>query len=450
MEIHSLALRSLFVGMFSFLALVHLPVFADELTDEAQRLIDANQASQAYELLIAELEERAGTPEYDLLLGIAALESGHPTQAIFAFERVLAVDPDNSRARLELARTYFELGENEASRDEFDYARNQDIPEEVDATIEEYLTAIDSRIRSARQQRRFNMYLQAQLGYDSNVNSATDSSTVALPAFGNLVFTLDDTARELDSGFYAVEAGLSFSTRLIPDSSLSVFGNVSAFHRPTWSEHRFDTSAGNAQLGIRHTGEKNSFLISALGQKYLIDGDDNRDQAGVNLQWLRLAGPSTQISLFAQGLLQHFPNQDIRDVKQYSGGAGVVHLFPGNGSPLIYASVYAGIDDEDDNTRPDIGRTFAGIRAGGEYSFSGSIKWLASASYQYSKYGDEDPLFQDRRTDNFFLIRSGIEFSAGDKFNIVPELRYLINDSNLVINDFDRWQGFITARFNFF
>jgi tetratricopeptide (TPR) repeat protein len=450
MDIHFLDFRFISMRLFFFLIFSSLAVFADELTDEAQRLIDSDQVSQAYELLIAELEERAGTPEYDLLLGIAALESGHPTQAVFAFERVLAVDPDNSRARLELARTYFELGENEASREEFNSARTQEVPEEVNATIEEYLTAIDSRIRAVRQQRRFSMYLQARLGYDSNVNSATDSSTVALPAFGNLVFTLDDTARELDSGFYAVEGGLSFSAMIVPDSGLSLFGSASAFHRPTWSEHRFDTSAGSAQIGLRHTGEKNSLLFSVLGQKYLIDGDSNRDQAGFNLQWLHLAGQSTQISLFAQGLLQNFPDQDVRDVNQYSGGAGLVHLFPGNGSPLIYASIYAGIDDEQDNNRPDIGRTFAGIRAGGEYSFSGSIKWLASASYQYSKYGDEDPLFQDRRTDNFIFLRSGFEFSAGDNFVVVPELRYLINDSNIIINEFDRWQGFITARFNFF
>lgn len=94
------------------LSLLVFPILlsADELTDRAQQLIDENNFEEAFQILFAEIEDRAGTPDYDLLLGIAAMDSGHPTQAVFAFERVLAIEPDNSRARLELARAYFELG----------------------------------------------------------------------------------------------------------------------------------------------------------------------------------------------------------------------------------------------------------------------------------------------------------------------------------------------------
>jgi hypothetical protein len=424
-------------------------LYADELTDEAQRLMDANQPAAAYELLFNEIEERAGTPEYDLLLGIAAMDSNHPTQAVFAFERVLAIEPDNSRARLELARAYFELNENEASREEFSYAKTLEIPEDVSATIEEYLTSIDSRVQAAEQQRQFSAYVQASVGYDTNVNSATDSSTVALPAFGNLVFTLDDTSRELDSGFYSLDGGLSFSSRVSPENNLSVFGGANIFHRPTYNEHRFDTSAGNAQLGLRYNRDKNSFLASLQGQKYLIDGNTSRNQGGINLQWLHMASQRTQYSVFAQGLIQRFPGQTIRNVNQYSGGTGIVHLLPGDGSPVVYSSIYAGIDDEQADAHPDFGRTYFGIRAGGEYGIREDVKLIASASYQYSKYGGDDPLFQETRKDNFLFLRGGIEYSYNENWVITPEFRYLYNDSNLDINKFDRWQIFASARYNF-
>ncbi len=433
------------------LLLFSLPLltYGDELTDRAQQLIDANNNEEAFQLLFADIDERAGTPEYDLLLGIAALDSGHPTQAVFAFERVLAIEPDNSRARLELARAYFELGENEASREEFAYTQSQEVPETVKATIEEYLTAIDDRVRLAEQQRKLNFYLQASLGYDMNVNSATDTSTVALPAFGNLVFTLDDTSQELDSGFYNLEGGLNFSSRIDPDRNISVFGGANIFYRPTWNEHRFDTAAGNGQLGLRHTRGENSFLLSLQAQRYLIDDDTNRDQMGLNFQWLHTASTRTQYSVFVQGLTQRFPDQEIRDLNQYSGGVGVVHLLPGEASPIIFGSLYVGTDDELEATRPDFGRTYFGIRAGGEYSINDSMKWIASANYQHSKYGGEDPLFQETRKDNFFFLRGGLEHSYGDHWVITSEVRYLINDSNFVINDFDRWQVFATARYNF-
>jgi outer membrane protein len=454
-----LEIRDRFIGfnhitiLFPLLLLTFLilpfSLNADEFTDEAQRLIDANQAADAYQLLIAELEQRAGTPEYDILLGIAALEVNRPTEAVMAFERVLAIDPDNSRARLELARAYFELGENEASREEFSYARTQEVPEEVSASIEEYLTAIDSRIRAATLQRRINFYLQARLGYDANVNSATDSSTVALPAFGNLVFTLDDTARSLESGFYRLEGGASFSSRISPGLPLAVFGGAKIFYRPTWEEHRFDTAAGDAQLGLRYTKDNNAFLASLQGQKYLVDDDTNRNQGGINLQWLHMASSRTQLSVFAQGLVQRFPGQTIRNVNQYSGGVGFVHLLPTNGSPVVYGSLYAGIDDELADNRPDFGRTYFGVRGGGEYTLREDLKLIGSASYQYSKYGGDDPLFQETRKDNFIFLRSGLEYSYSENWVISPEVRYLLNDSNLLINDFNRWQVFATARYNF-
>jgi tetratricopeptide (TPR) repeat protein len=420
---------------------------ADELTDEAQRLISANRPKEAYGLLIAQLEQRAGTPEYDLLLGIAALESGLPTQAVFALERVLEVDPENQRARLELARAYYEAGENEASRDEFVNVRNRQVPEDVARTIETYLTEIDSRLSGSG--RRHSFYLQATAGYDSNVNSATDSSTVAVPAFGNLVFTLDDTARELDSGFYQIEGGAGFSSMLPGRENMNVFGNIKAFYRPAWNQHNFDTGAADAQLGLRFAAGSNAYTASLIGQSYLIDEDINRHQAGMNLQWLRMAGDDTQYSLFGQGVIQRYPDQDVRDVNQYTLGAGMVHLAGGSGEPVIYAGMYAGMDDERDSTRPDIGRKFGGARIGGQYTLREDLNLVGGVNYQYSRYGGEDALFLERRKDHFGLLYLGLEYTLRDNWVVRPEMQYLRNKSNLAINDFNRWQAFISARYNF-
>jgi hypothetical protein len=424
-------------------------VTADELIDQAQTLVDQNRPDDAFILLLPELEQRAGTVEYDLLLGVAALESGRPTMAVFAFERVLVADPSNSRARLELARAYFEMGENEASREEFTYANSQQVPQSVQQTIEEYLTAIDTRMRRASSQSRFNAYLQASAGYDTNVNSATDSSTVALPAFGNLEFTLDETARELKSWFSNIEGGLSFSRLVADQSPFSVFGSASAFFRPTFDQNDFETAAGNAQLGLRYTAGNNALLVSLQGQRYYLDNDVNRNQAGVNLQWLHTAGERTQFSVFAQGLGQRFPEQSIRDVNQYMGGVGVVHMLRGAGNPIVYTSVFIGTDDERTDNRPDFGRKFYGVRGGGQYSLRQDLKLIGSINYQYGRYGADDPLFQQTRRDHFVFVRGGLEYSYGENWVFTPEVRYMVNDSSLPINEFDRWQVMATARFNF-
>jgi len=86
--------------------------------------------------------QRAGDPQFDYLLGIAALDAGDPQRAVFALERVLAQQPDNALARAEIARAFYAMGEREAARQEFEAVRKYAIPEEAKATVDRFLSAI--------------------------------------------------------------------------------------------------------------------------------------------------------------------------------------------------------------------------------------------------------------------------------------------------------------------
>ena len=71
--------------------------------------------------------DRAGNPDFDYLLGIAALDSGHGERAVFALERVLAVQPSNALARAEIARAYLFIGEKDTARREFENVKREPI-----------------------------------------------------------------------------------------------------------------------------------------------------------------------------------------------------------------------------------------------------------------------------------------------------------------------------------
>lgn len=428
-------------------ALFPATLAADALIERAGALLEAGEPQQAYALLAAEAAERGGDPEFDLALGVAALEAGEPAQAAFALERVLAVDPDHARARTELARAYFLMGENEAAREEFSNVRRQTLPPAQTRAIDDYLSAIDARLRA--QQRRIGIFIEAAAGWDSNVNSATDSSQVALPAFGNIVFTLDRSGRELDSGFFEVNGGMAFNAPFLARDDLRIFGAADLHERITVEEEDFRTRGANGQLGLRHERGADAFLVSLLAQRFWIDGDPNRDQGGVLAQWQHAFGRRTQASLFGQWAMQRFPGQEVRDVDQFSLGAGLVHQFEGAGAPIVYASVYGGGDDEQDNARDDIGRSFAGVRVGGQYAWNARTLLTGGASWQWSRYGDEDPLFLERRRDHFILLRAGIEYALNRNWSLRPELQYANNDSTLPVNDFDRWQLLMTVRNDF-
>ena len=142
---------------------------ADDLLLKAKQQLDNGNAQEAYNLLIPLQSTRAGDPDYDFLLGSSALELGKNTEAVFALERVLAVQPNSAPARAQIARAYFNLKETEAAKREFENVKKQEVPPEVSATIDRFLDAI-TRIEDAGRT-VIHGFVEVGIGYDSNVNS---------------------------------------------------------------------------------------------------------------------------------------------------------------------------------------------------------------------------------------------------------------------------------------
>src|SRR4026209_814340 len=74
---------------------------------QAEALVRPGAAQQAWGLLAPLERQYAGRPDFDYVLGVAALESGRPNRATFVFERVLTVNPGHLAARPELPRAHF-------------------------------------------------------------------------------------------------------------------------------------------------------------------------------------------------------------------------------------------------------------------------------------------------------------------------------------------------------
>src|SRR5258708_10198112 len=94
------------IGVAALFVLLQSLAFADEITDRARRLLQEKNPQAAYQLLQPLESQRAGDPEYDYLLGIAALDSGQRERAVFALERVLALNPNHAQPPPDIARAY--------------------------------------------------------------------------------------------------------------------------------------------------------------------------------------------------------------------------------------------------------------------------------------------------------------------------------------------------------
>ncbi len=427
-------------------ALLSMSVTAQAgLIEEAQALILAGKSRDAYVLLNSGIDGHAGNPDFDYLLGISALDAGHPAEAVFALERVLDLEPQNSEARAELARAYFQLGESQAAKDEFIKVKEQGVPAEVRQTIDHYLSAIEHRFHQGRT--RYDIYIESGFGYDSNANSASDTSTVAVPALGNLVFTLDPGSQEQDSAVWDLATGMQFSSPYM--QNLNIFGGINFNHRIPFHASDFDTRTADGVVGLHWLKNEDQFRFSVQGQRFFIDGNTNRNLGGFNAQWQRDLSGTDQMTAFVQMAAQRFPGQEVRNVNSMTLGLGWGHAFSGESKKVIFGSLYGGEDYELNELREDLGRYFVGVRVGGQYQLTSRYIAFASISYQYSQYGGDDPLFLKTRKDHYVNASIGTNYNIDSNWSLKPELRYSYNDSTLPVNDYKRFEAMLTVRNQF-
>ncbi len=117
--------------------------------------------------------------DLDVLFKIATIASktGDLEGAISALERMLLVDPDLPRVRLELGVLYYRLGSFEVARSYFEVTlKSAALPPDVKARAEQFLAESEKRLTKSR----FTGEIFAGMRYQSNANLGPPTSSVRL------------------------------------------------------------------------------------------------------------------------------------------------------------------------------------------------------------------------------------------------------------------------------
>ena len=414
----------------------------DELTGRAKQLLEQRRAREAYELLLPHESERAGDIEYDYLLGIAANDAGQPERAVFALERVLALEPQNHLARAEIARAYLAMGERDAARREFETVRGQPIPEQAKANIERFLAAI-----RAADTTRVEGFVELGFGYDTNVNLATGSSTIAVPALGGATLVLDPLSRAREDAFATLSAGVNVTHRLT--DAWALVGGASGGARLHESENQFDQATVDASLAARWSHGKDAITLGGQFQSFQLDYARYRDIAGVVAQWQHSYDEYRQVSVFGQHARLSYPTQGVRDADRDVLGVAYGRAFTVRYSPVLFASAYAGRERQLDSSFPQIGYDLWGVRAGGQLALGKGWSVLATASYEQRDYGAPEPLFEETRKDRQTDLSAGVSYLLRAHTTVTAQVGYTDNRSTLAINRFDRTVAGVSVRFTF-
>lgn len=417
---------------------------ADAVTDNARALLDKGDAKAAYALLEPLEPQRAGEPDYDFLLGLAALEVGKNTNAVFALERVLAVDPNHVRARAEIARAYLALGETKTAKQEFESVKKQGVPPEVAATIDRLLTAVERIDDEGRTS--VHGYVEGTLGYDTNTNSATADRNVAVPAFGGAILTLTPSSVKQSDSFATVAGGASLRHPLSREWAL--IAGLSASKRVNRKEDIFDTGSADANLGVVRTRGRDVYSAVLQYNQFWVDNNRYREAAGFTAQWQHNYDARNQASLYFQYSDLHYNSEEMRNADRYVLGVNLAHALAGF-KTVFYGGAYVGKEATRKDGFDHLGHNLFGARLGAQHEFRRELKGFVSLSYEHRRYGDEDPFFLRTRTDNQWNLGVGAAWTPARNWRVTPQFQYTHSNSNVTLNDYKRELISVTVRREF-
>jgi hypothetical protein len=418
--------------------------WADALTDRAKRLLDQKKSQEAYDLLLPQEGARAGDPEFDFLLGLAAMESREYERSVFAFERVLAVQPNNALARAYIAQAYYEMGELETAKREFETVQKQQVPQNAQERIEGFLSAIKSA-----ESNKVSGFLEAGGGWDTNVNSATSSNQVAVPAVGgpiNLTLVGQNSTQRADS-FGRLAAGVDFTRKL--SSEWAIVGGAAGAGKLNRNATEFDTMTLDANLGTRWSKDKEALTLGVQLQDFELDWGRYRETAGLIGQWMHNVDETNRVSLWGQYAALRYPTQDIRDANRKILGFSYSGAFAGDFAPVVYATTYFGREDALADGVPNLSHKPVGVRLGAEVRLAAGWSAFANASYEHRQYGGPEPVFGETRVDNQSDVGAGIGYVVRPGTTLIAQFAHTENRSNIDLFQFHRTVYTASIRFNF-
>ncbi len=411
----------------------------------ARALVDQGKAAEAYEILVPLEERLAGDVNYDYLLGIAALDSGRPDKATLALERVLTVNPDFAGARLDFARAYFVLGNYARAKTEFESVLKQNPPEAARVTIQNYLAAIEQRIPGKRV--GASGYIEALLGYDTNVNNAVAESQIFVPLFG-ATLTLSPTNVETSDAYLGLALGGQASQRLTSSVSAFIAGDIK--NRRHFDASEFDTINAELRTGVTAVQAANSYSLGLqLGRLYL-DGASNRNLLGLTAEWRHALSAKNQFGVFGQySQLRYLdPAVEVNDVNLVLAGLGGIHVLGDGGQSVLFGSVYGG-SEQQTNGRPDGDKRLVGMRLGTQLLTANRQTFSASFGVQSGVFSEENLAFLVKRKDIFYDINIGYTWRPAPMWSLRPQLVHSRNGSTVPIYEYTRTDISFSVRRDF-
>ncbi|MBN9545490.1 MAG: DUF560 domain-containing protein [Alphaproteobacteria bacterium] len=390
----------------------------------AQLLVANNRLDDARKLLEYTLSARPEDRDALFLLGNVAVAQGKYDEAISLFRRLLVLEPDAERVRLELARAFFLKADYQNADRQFRFARAGDIPDAAKENIDHFLGAI-SRLRE------WTFDFALGLAPDTNQNAATSASQVQI--FG-LPFTLDPNARSQSGVGLAGSANGEWSPLVSDNIKARVGAGIS---RVEYSGGKFDDMTLSGYAGPQFLYSDWDFSVLATGfqrwyaNKSFVSGIGGKLAGEYGITSDILAGGSVGI----QAVTDRFTPEQSGAL--YTTQAQAAYVI----SPSSLVQFQIGFNRQ----AAKIGAySYSGVWTSAAYQrdlpfgFSASIQ----PAWFVTRYDQALPAFGKTRADDALMLNVTLLNRRFDYHGFTPRISYTFTDqhSNLALYSYTRHQ----------
>ncbi|MFN3579486.1 MAG: surface lipoprotein assembly modifier [Pseudomonas sp.] len=409
---------------------IHSPLTAasDADVETLTRLNASGDAASAFQLATSMLPTWEGDPAFDRQYALAALESGHASEAIFALERLLMLDPQDNSARSDIARAYALLSR------------------------EPLLLGIDP-LAAAREatplQQTFSGSLRVGGGYGENVDAGPDSNVMMTPSGEVTVAGLrqrNDTFGSLElNGLYRFPLGSTWRG-FVEGRMASRFYNEA---------DDLDSLSMLLRTGALLEQDRTRWELSLHGQQYRLDDSRFLTTYGLATDYLYGLSDGLAVGFFASVNRQDYAISDL-DSNLLLAGLKVNWKLVHQLDPLIYAGFYRGWEEPLKQNAVSAGRTerdllagYAGVRLELSEKLWANLEGALVNSRYDGPFQLIVPATGNARRDDFLELKLDLGWRMDERWS--GQLRYSFHDnaSNTDVLEYRRQQIELMLQYGF-
>ena len=272
---------------------------------KALLLYQSNNFKESYKLFSTLFEKKSDDAEINFYLGRCATELKLYDEALGAYDRVLILDPNHTRTKIELGRIYFEQKDYEQAKDTFSEALNENIPNEVKEQINKFLLAIEN----AHKSHTINGAFIVGVSYDTNVKNTTV-----------LAMRQEDTKKIKDN---SLSETLSLNHIYKPYRSNYGWNNSLVLYNQNYEDTQ-DSNIFYGQLssGVNYSTQNYEIAFTPLYERLVFGGISMMDALGAGIKYSNIVEEGMMLEQNLGSKRQFFNNENkLMDANllEYSG-----------------------------------------------------------------------------------------------------------------------------------